>query len=460
MEKNSIGARDVQYVLHPLTNLSEHIRLGPLVIAGGKGIFAFDDAGKDYIEGFAAAGCLALGYGEESLIEAADRQMRELAYSPGIASRTTRPVVELAEKIKSLVGIEASKIFFTCSGSEANDTQIKLQWAYNNALGRPKKKKILSHRLSYHGATIAAGSLTGIPAYHLGFDMPIPQVLHADTPDFGRAAEPGESETEFVSRITAHLEDRIIREGPDTIAAMIVEPVMQAAGVVLPPKGYMEGLAAILQRHDIKLIVDEVICGFGRTGALFGTETYSIATDTMSLGKQLSAGYAPIAAVTVEQCTYDALLELNDKAGGIFGHGFTYGGHPVSAAIALRALEIYEERGIYEHVREIAPYFIRKLTELAERHPLLGQVRGVGLIASVDIVRDKEQALRFDPGQRVGPVCMSKCEGHGLLMRVSNDRALFCPPLIISESEIDEMFLRFERGMGDLLQWARQQEAA
>jgi 4-aminobutyrate--pyruvate transaminase len=455
---NSIAARDLKHILHPLTDLAQHRADGPLVIARGKGIFAYDESGKDYIEGFGAAACLALGYGDEELIEAATRQMRELSYSPGIAARAIPVVVELAEKIKSLAKLGNSRVFFTASGSEANETHIKLLWSYNNAIGRPRKKKIIARRGAYHGATLGSGSLCGNPIFHAEFDLPLPQILHVDMPDYWRSAEPGEREADYSRRLIARIEELIVREGPETIAAMIIEPVMQAAGCLTPPKGYIQGLETLLSRHDIRLIVDEVICGFGRTGNVFGSHTFDIHPRAITIGKQLSSAYAPIAGLTVAEDIYEAMAERSAQT-GLFPHGFTYGGHPVSCAVALKALEIYERRGVYDHVREVGPHLRKGLDKLADRHPRLGRVHGAGLLLGIDLVAEKATGKVFPPAAKVGAYLNERAQHHGLLTRVSNDRVPFVPPMVITTAEIDEMLRRFELAMNDLDHWARRFEA-
>jgi len=453
---NSLAARDIAHVLHPYTNLVKHEKSGPLVIERGKGIFVYDDQGREYIEGMAGLWCAGLGFNEPELIEVAAAQMRKLPFYHSFGHKAPVPVIELAEKLKSLSPVPISKVFFVGSGSEANDTQIKFIWYYNNAIGRPQKKNILSRQKGYHGVTIASGSLTGLPANHRAFDLPIAGIHHADCPHFYRFGKPGESEAEFVARLAASLEAQIQQLGPDTVAAFFAEPIMGAGGVILPPAGYFPAIQAVLKKYDILSVADEVICGFGRTGNIWGSQTFDYQPDMISAAKQLSAAYMPIAACMISEPVYEA---IRDQAGsiGTFGHGFTYGGHPVAAAVALRTLEIYEERGIYGHVARVSPRFQSRLRRLAE-HPLVGEARGVGLIGAVELVADKATRRSFTPAQMVGATCMAFAQEEGLIQRaVAGDIMAFCPPMIITEAEIDEMFDRFERALERTAAWVKRE---
>lgn len=450
---NSQSARDIDGVLHPMSNLSLHQKTGPMTIKSGKGIFVRDEDGKEYIEGLSGLWCVSLGYGEEELITAATEQMRALSYGQLFGSRSTDPVINLCEKLKQILPNSQSKIFLGNSGSDANDTQIKMVWYYNNALGRPDKKKIISRMRGYHGVTVAAASLTGLPAQHIDFDMPAIPVIHTDCPHFYRGGLEGESEAEFVDRIIGNLKDQIEQEGPETIAAFIAEPVMGAGGVVPPPDGYFEKIQAVLKEHDILFIDDEVICGFGRTGNMFGAETYGIAPDTMSMAKALSSAYLPISAVSIPDTMFEAMVSQSEKI-GVFGHGYTYSGHPVAAAVAHRTLELMEERDILGHVRSVAPTFQSRLMALGD-HPLVGEARGVGLVGALELVKNKETKEAFDPKSGVGPKSMGFGLDHGLIFRAMADNLGLCPPLIITDEEINLLFDRMELALNDTEKWAR-----
>ena len=336
----NMQTRDVDSVLHPYTPLHLLRENGPLIIERGKGIHVYDAHGKAYIEGMSGLWCAGLGYGDEEMIEAATEQMRTLSYSHLFGGKGMEPAIELAEKLKEIAPVPMSKVFFTSSGSEANDTQVKLAWYMNNALGRPEKKKIIARQKGYHGVTVMSASLTGLPYNHKGWDLPVDRVLHTDCPHFYRFGQEGETEDEFTQRMVASLEALIEREGGHTIAAMIAEPVMGAGGVIIPPKGYYPAIKAVLDAHDIILIDDEVINGFGRTGNWWGCQTLDMVRTTISAAKQLTAAYAPLGAVLVPEHIYQA-YEDHSRAIGTFGHGYTYGGHPLGCALGVKAIEIY-----------------------------------------------------------------------------------------------------------------------
>ena len=387
LRPNSMAARDVAHVLHPYTNAAAHETEGPLVISHGDGIHVVDQDGNRYIEGLGGLFCASLGFSESRLVDAATRQLRTLPFYHSFGGKSHQTAIELAERLIALAPVPMSKVFFANSGSEANDTAIKLVWYYHNAIGRPGKKKIISRLRAYHGVTVASASLTGLPNNHRDFDLPIDRMLHTDCPGFYRYSLPGETEEQFASRCAASLEQMIETEGPETIGAFFAEPLMASGGCIVPPPTYYEKIQAVLRRHDILLIADEVICGFGRLGTMFGCESFGMKPDMISMAKQLSAAYQPISALMINEKVYQALVQESEKI-GTFGHGFTYGGHPVATAVALETLKIYDERGIVEHVRAIGPGFQAGLRELAT-HPLVGEARGMGLIGTLELVRDK-----------------------------------------------------------------------
>ncbi|MFV2092687.1 MAG: aminotransferase, partial [Hyphomicrobiales bacterium] len=390
---SNAASRDVETIIHPYTNLASHRDKGPLVIERGQGIYVWDDTGKQYIEGLSGLWCSALGYGNAELTEAAVKQMEKISFTHLFGGKSHDTAIELAEKLKEISPAPASKVLFASSGSEANDSQIKLMWYYNNAIGRPEKKKIISRWGGYHGVTMAAASLTGLPVLHTDFDLPIAGILHTDNPHFYRFAEAGETETDFATRMADSLEAMILREGPETVAAFIAEPVMGAGGVILPPDTYFAKIQAVLTKYDIQLIADEVICGFGRTGQWFGSQTYGMEPDTISIAKALTAATLPLSAITISEPVYQAMLDESRKI-GTFGHGHTYTGHPVSCAVALKTLEIYEREDIVGHVQRVGETFAARLAKLAD-HPLVGDARGVGLIGGVELVADKPTKRAF-----------------------------------------------------------------
>jgi 4-aminobutyrate--pyruvate transaminase len=347
-------------------------------------------------------------------------------------------------------------VFFCNSGSEANDTQVKLVWYLNNALGRPQKKKIISRLKAYHGVTVAAASLTGLPANHRDFDLPLAGFLHVGCPHHYRFAQEGETEEAFATRLAAELEALILKEGPDTVAAFIAEPVMGAGGVIVPPQSYFEKITAVCAKYDVFIVSDEVICGFGRLGTAFGCEKLNFVPHAISVAKALSSAYLPIAGVMIPEIMYQALLSESKKI-GVFGHGFTYGGHPVPAAVALKAIEIYSRDRIFERAAERAPQFQARLTAL-NNHPLVGEARGLGLIGGVELVANKKSRQSFTPGQGVGPRAVRFAEDEGLIVRaVMGDVLTLCPPLIITDGEIDELFDRLTRALDKTLDWVRRE---
>ena len=456
---NSPEARDIAHIIHPYTNLKKHEETGPMILESGQGVWVTDSNGKKYIEGLAGLWCTSLGYGEERLIEAAAKQMRTLPFTHIFAHKSHHPAIDLAEK---LIDMTASitpespfeKVFFANSGSEGNDTVVKLLWYYHNAIGKPEKKKIIARDKGYHGVTLAAASLTGLPVLHKDFDLPIQGIMHTACPHHYRFAKDGEDELAFSKRLAEELEAMIIEEGPDTIAGFIAEPLMGAGGVILPPEGYFEAIQPILKKYDILLIADEVICGFGRTGNMFGSLTYNIKPDMMTVAKQLSSAYLPISAVLVNGKIAEA---ITDNAGriGAFGMGYTYSAHPVAAAVALETLAIYEERDILSHIRAISPRLQTGLSKLAE-HPLVGEARGIGLIGAIECVADKDSKRSFDAKAMVGATLFANIQKNGVITRpLGTDAIAVCPPLIIQEDEIDFMLHAMQKGLDETWDWVK-----
>ena len=447
--------RDLTYHLHPSTNLRSVQTEGPLVITRGEGVYVYDDEGRRYLDGLAGLWCASLGFSERRLADAAHRQMTELPFYHSFAGKVPAVATLLAEALIRIAPSGMSRALFANSGPEANDTAVKLAWYVNNALGRPQKKKIVSRRHAYHGMTIAAASLTGLPFAQTDFDLPIARFLHTDCPHHYRNGLTGETEEAFSARLADNLEQLILREGPDTIAAFFAEPVMGAGGVIVPPATYFDRIQPILGKYEILFVVDEVICGFGRTGNMFGTQTFGLDPDIMTLAKGLSAGYMPISANLVKGGLYDILVAQSDKL-GIFGHGYTYSAHPVPAAVALETLKIYEERDIVGMVRRVGPRLQGAIRSYRD-HPLVGDARGIGLIGAVELVRDKATKQSFDAKANVGAFLVKRAQHHGAILRnMPGDIIAFSPPLIISEAEIDEMMRCFAQALDDT--WAMVKE--
>jgi 4-aminobutyrate--pyruvate transaminase len=447
-------------VLHPYTDLQSHQQVGPMVIARGKGVRVWDESGKEYIESVAGLWCAALGFDNERLVQAAANQMRKLPFYHAFTAKSHEPMIDLAEMLIQRAPVPMSKVFFANSGSEANDSAIKMVWYLNNALGRPKKKKIIGRIKGYHGITIGSASLTGLPANHRSFDVPLPGFIHTITPHFYHGAEPGESEDDYATRCADELEKMILAEGPDTVAAMWAEPIMGAGGVILPPRGYFPKIQAVLRKYDVLLVADEVICGFWRTGKYWGSQTLDITPDILVCAKALSSSYLPISAVMVNDAVFQALAAESHTI-GTFGHGFTYSGHPVPAAVAIETLKIYDELDIGGHVGSVGPHMQAELRKRFADHPLVGEVRGTGLIAAVELVADKAAHKNFDPKAKVGPRLGKLCEDHGVIGRtVMNDVLCFSPPLIITKDEIDAMLDRVGKALDDLTVQVRREQIA
>lgn len=452
-EPGSPEARDLASLLHPNTNLALHERNGPLLMESAKGVTMRDRHGKEYIEAMGGLWCTALGYGDEEVAEVAAESMRKLSYGHLFGSKSHEPAIALAEELKAMVPVEDGRVFYGCSGSDANDTQIKLIRYYFNAIGKPAKKKFISRWKGYHGVTVASGSLTGLPPFHAHFDLPMEGVHHVSAPHYRRFSQEGESETAFVDRLAEELEQTIMREGPDTVAAFIAEPVQGAGGVIVPPATYFAKVQSILAKYDVLFIADEVITGFGRTGQPFGCDTFGITPTTISLAKALSSAYLPISAVVIPGWMVEAITEASADV-GVFGHGFTYSGHPVCADVALKVLEIYRRRDLFGHAAALSDDFQAKLRSF-ESHPIVAEARGVGLIGAIELEADPARKQTFDPKAGIGAYCAKRAEAHGLIVRPLGDSLAFCPPLVITQAEVEQVFERFALALDDTLAYVR-----
>jgi 4-aminobutyrate--pyruvate transaminase len=440
---NPLARADIATELHPYTDARLHEQVGPIVIDRGSGIYVYDSAGKEYIEAMAGLWSVAVGFNEPRLTQAAAAQMSKLPYYHIFSHKSHEGAIRLAEKLVSMTPEALTRVFFTNSGSEANDTVVKLVWYYNNALGRPKKKKFLARRRGYHGITVASGSLTGLPNNHRDFDLPAIPVRHLTCPHFYREGKPGESESQFTARLLAEAEAVILEEGAETIAAFIGEPLMGAGGVMPPPQGYWPGIETLCRKYDILLVSDEVINGFGRVGSPFGCMHYGFKPDIMVLSKQITSSYVPLAAVLFSEALYDVVADNSAKI-GTFGHGFTTSGHPLAMAIALENLKIIEERDLMGQAARVGAFMQRELATLAS-HPLVGEVRGSGLIAGLELVEDKLTRRPFDPALKVGPKAYAIGHDNGLIVRAIGDTIALCPPLIITEAQVQEVIARLTR---------------
>ena len=442
----TLSQLDLDHLFHPATDLAGHRGSGPQIWTRGQGVYVYDSEGREYLEGMAGLWCTALGYGEKELARVAAEQMETFCYGPLFAGKSNEPSIRLAAKLAEWVPIEGARFLFGCSGSDANDTQVKLMRYYYNAIGQPQKKKILSRANAYHGVTMATAALTGLPAFHKHFDLPMDDVIHLGSPNYYRHGRDGETEGQFADRLADELRDVIQSEGAEHIAAMIAEPMMGAGGVILPPEGYWQRIRPILEEHDILLIDDEVVCGFGRTGQPFGCQTFDMRPNTMTLAKALSSAYQPISAVAVPPFMFESIVEAAGGV-GLFAHGLTYAGHPVAAAVALRNIELMEERGLMAHAAKVGEYFQQQLAAVAD-HPLVGNLRGIGLIAGLELVADKATKQQYPPSDKKAFQVAAACLAEGLVVRaLPGDVIAICPPLIITEAQVDELVDKLQRGL-------------
>lgn len=440
-----LDAMDRQAVLHPNTALSQHQQQGGMVIESGQGVSIRDVNGKVYLDAMAGLWCVNVGYGRSELGQAAADEMAKLGYYHTFAGASNPPQIELADRLVSLLkdrgGFQnASRVFFGLSGSDANDTQMKLVIYYNNLLGRPEKKKIIARHGGYHGLTLATASLTGIPVFHKAFDLPLESVVFVSTPHHYRFAQEGESEEDFSQRLADELEATLEREGPETVAAFIAEPVMGAGGVVPPPRKYFDLIQPILRHHDILLIVDEVICGFGRLGSWFGSDHYDLQPDLVSMAKGLTSGYFPLSAAVISEEIW-SVVEAATPEMGIFAHGFTYSGHPVGAAVAMANIDIIENEGLVENAARMGPYLRDRLQAAVGDHPSVGEIRGEGLIMAVEFVKDRATREGYDLSLGLTKRVVAECAEQGLVVRAlpTGHAVGFSPPLCVSEGEADRI---------------------
>ncbi len=432
-----IKALDSAHHLHPFTTHHELRERGPRVITRAEGVYIYDEDGNKILDGMAGLWCVQLGYGRQELVDAAAETMKTLSYYNHFFQTTTPWSAKLADLLAQKTPEGLDQILFGCTGSDAVDSAIKLIWYYWNLEGKPDKKAIISRERAYHGSTVAAASLSGLPFMQGIFDLPLPRFHHVEpTPHYYGYGEPGESERDFAMRCAKAVEDKILELGPGNVAAFAGEPVMGAGGLMTPPEGYWPEIERICRKYDILLWSDEVICGFGRTGEWFGCQTYGFTPDIMTMAKGISSGYQPISAVAINKRMSGPIINADTE----MAHGFTYSGHPVAAAVAIRNIELIEELGLVgEKGRDTAAYFQKKLSALND-HPLVGQTRGVGLLGALELVENKDTRARFQPGGRAGILCRTHCFNTGVVMRAVGDTMFLCPPLVITRAELDELF--------------------
>lgn len=441
-----MAATEELHLLSPFTSLADINRNGPQVIVSGKGCRVQDRQGREYLDAMAGLWCMNVGYGREEIVQAIAEQARRLAFYHSFMGNSNEPSIELARLISTLTPGDLNRVFFGLSGSDSNDTHVKLVWYYNNLLGRPEKKKFIARKNAYHGVTVASASLTGLPPIHAKFDLPLPRFIHVGRPHHYWDAHPGETEREFSARLAKELEDTILREGPETVAAFIAEPVMGAGGVIVHPEGYFDAVLPILRKYDVLFICDEVICGFGRLGAAFGATYYGLKPDLMTIAKGLTSGYVPMAAAIVSEQIYTVLSDASPETGP-FAHGFTYSAHPVSAAAGVANINLMLRERLFERAAETSHYFQRRLREAFSDHPLVGEVRGVGMVAGIEIVADKAAKKPFDMAAKAGIRLAGLVRAEGLIVRPINNTLALSPPLVITPEEIDEAVEKLARAM-------------
>ncbi|RWP73727.1 aspartate aminotransferase family protein [Mesorhizobium sp.] len=438
-----ISEKDRNAVLHPFTQLKDFAtgKLGePTIVETGKGIRIQDAHGNQLIDGFAGLYCVNVGYGRTEVAEAISRQAFRLAYYHSYAAHTTDELAILSDRLVKMAPGKMSKVFYGMSGSDANETQAKLVWYYNNLRGKPTKKKIISRERGYHGCSVVSGSMTGMSFYHDHMDLPLPQIVHTGVPHHYWGATPGETELEFSARRGEELDQLIERLGPDNVGGFIGEPVLGTGGITPPPEGYWQAIQAVLRKHDVLLIADEVITGFGRTGSMFGSQHYGIEPDLITIAKGLTSAYFPLSAAIVGEKVYKVLEDGADKVGA-FSHGYTYSGHPIGAAAANAVLDIVEKEDLPGNARDVGAFFQAQLQEMFAQLPIVGEVRGVGLMAAIEFVADRGKKKRFDPSLKVGARISKAARDRGLIVRAMphGDILGFAPPLVTTKSEVEEI---------------------
>jgi L-2,4-diaminobutyrate transaminase len=434
---------DRQSIVHPNTDLKAYASgaLGdPQIMETGHGIHIVDSQGRDLIDAFAGLYCVNVGYGRTEIAEAIYEQAKKLPYFHTYRGASNEPLIRLSDRVLRMAPENMSKIYYGMSGSDANETQVKIVWYYNNVLGRPNKKKIIARRFAYHGLTILSGSMTGIPSFHQAFDLPLPMVRHTTTPHHYRYAEEGMSERDFARKCAADLDALIEEEGPETVAAFIGEPAMGTGGIMPPPEGYWGEIQKVLDKHDVLLIADEVVCGFGRTGSNFGSQTYDMKPDLMTIAKGLTSGYVPLSGSIVGERVWEVLCRGSEQF-GIFTHGYTYSGHPLGAAAAMANLDIVEGEDLAGNAKRTGGYMLKRMNQVFADHPLVGEVRGVGLLAAIEFVADKKTKQAFEAPLRVSAKVAEECLKNGMIVRAmpSGDALAYAPPLVITPDEVDRI---------------------
>jgi len=454
LRNDKLDAWDRDYLFHPSTHLAQHARgeSPTRIVTSGDGAYIEDRDGNKLLDAFAGLYCVNVGYGRQEIAEAMAAQARQLAFYHAYVGHGTEPAITLAKMVLERAPANMSKVYFGLGGSDANETNIKLVWYYNNILGRPEKKKIISRWRGYHGSGLMSGSLTGLDTFHKKFDLPLAQVIHTETPHYLRRPDSAMSEQDFTQHCAQKLEELILAEGPDTIAAFIGEPMLGTGGIVPPPAGYWEAIQPILKKYDILFIVDEVVTGFGRLGTMFGSEFYGLEPDIMTIAKGLTSAYAPLSGSIVSGKVWEVLERGTDEFGPI-GHGWTYSAHPVCAAAGVANLELIDKMALVANTSEVGKYFNARLAEALNDHPNVAEVRGEGLLAAVEFVEDKAARRFFDPSKKIGAAVTATLARHGVMARAmpQGDILGFAPPLCLTHAQADEIVAATQAAVADVL---------
>ncbi len=442
LRNDQLDQWDRENFFHPSTHLAEFTRgnLPNRIMTGAKGVFVEDRDGTRLLDGFAGLYCVNVGYGRTEIAQAIAEQARELAYYHSYMGHGTEASITLAKMVLDRAPDHMSKVYFGLGGSDANETNVKIVWYYNNVLGRPEKKKIIARWRGYHGSGLVSGSLTGLDLFHKKFDLPLAQVIHTDMPYYYRREDAAQSEADFTTQCVEALERLIEAEGADTIAAFIGEPVLGTGGIVPPPQGYWEAVQKVLRKHDILLIADEVVTGFGRLGSMFGSPVYGVEPDIMTIAKGLTSAYAPLSGSIVSDGVWKVLEDGTDQFGP-FGHGWTYSAHPLCAAAGVANLKLIDELGLVENAGTVGSYLTKAMQAALADHPNVGDVRGAGMLCAVELVEDREARRPFDAGAKTGPRVIEAMLARGVIGRAmpQGDILGFAPPLCLSREEADRI---------------------
>jgi len=439
-QSNELAAWDRDHFFHPSTHMGMHARgeTPNRVMAGGEGVTVWDTNGRKSLDAFAGLYCVNVGYGRQKIADAIAAQAKNLAYYHAYVGHGTEASIRLSKMIIDRAPKGMSRVYYGLSGSDANETNIKLIWYYNNVLGRPEKKKIISRWRGYHGSGVMTGSLTGLAGFHNAFDLPRAPILHTEAPYYYRREDRSLSEEQFAQYCADQLEKLILAQGPETIAAFIGEPVLGTGGIVPPPKGYWQKIQAVLKKYDILLVADEVVTGFGRLGTMFGSDHYGMQPDLITIAKGLTSAYAPLSGVIVGEKVWKVLVDGSDKLGPI-GHGWTYSAHPICTAAGVANLELIDELGLVKNAGETGAYFRAELAKAVGGHKNVGEVRGEGMLAAVEFVEDKDDRRFFDPAKKIGPQVAAALAERGVIGRAmpQGDILGFAPPLCLTREEAD-----------------------